>query len=131
MEAFATVAQYEARYGYAEDADILAQVLMDATREIASELDRAGIAYADTDALFSDKLMQACRSMAYRAMGPGASEVPFGATQYSQGAIGMTESFTLGNPYGEVYLSKAERKLLGLDRRKAASVWPYGGASDA
>lgn len=130
MEPFATVEQYEARYGAADDHKALSEVLMDASREIAAELDRAGIGYAEPGESFADRLMQACRSMTYRAMGAGESSVPFGATQYSQGAIGMTESYSLGNPYGEVYLSKAERKLLGLGRQKAACAWPYGGVVD-
>lgn len=131
MEPFATVEQYEARYGAADDRKALAEVLMDATREIAAELDREGISYASPGVELADRLMQACRSMAYRAMGAGETGVPFGATQYSQGAVGMTESYSLGNPYGEVYVSKAERKLLGLDRQKAACVWPYGRIENA
>lgn len=118
MEPFASVAQYEARYGEADDEAALTEVLMDATREISAELRRAGIDFIDPSPEFADSLMQACRSMAYRAIGSGDSPVPAGATQYSQGAGGYTESYTLGNPYGEVYMSKAERRLLGIDRAR-------------
>lgn len=127
MGSFASVAQYEARYGDADDPEALAEVLMDATREIAAELDKAGIAYADPDPGFADRLMQACRSMAYRAMGQSAPDVPFGATQFSEGADGYTQSFSISNPYGEVYMAKSERRLLGLGGAKARCAWPYGG----
>lgn len=127
MEPFATPAQYESRYGDADDPDALAEVLMDATRLVASALDRAGIAYADPSDEFSDRLMQACRSMAHRAIG-GDSEVPIGATQFSEGAGSYTQSFTLGNPYSELYISKAERRLLGLDGARMGFCAP-GGAS--
>lgn len=128
MEPFATHAQYESRYGDVDDPDALAEVLMDATRLVASALDRAGIAYADPSDEFSDRLMQVCRSMAYRAMGCGEPSVPAGATQYSQGAGGYTESYTLGNPYGEVYMSKSERRMLGLDGARIGFSTAEGGA---
>lgn len=127
MAPFASVEEYEARYGDADDPAALAEVLMDATREIRAELDRAGIPWADPDEELAERLMQACRSMAYRAMGSGAPDVPFGARQYSEGADGYTQSVTLANPYGEVYLSKAERRLLGIDAAKAGFASPYGG----
>ena len=129
MVPFASAEDYEARYGDADDPEALAEVLMDATREIAAELDKAGIAYAEPDPGFADRLMQACRSMAYRAVGQSSS-APIGATQYSQGAGGYTESYTFGNPYGEVYMSKAERRLLGLGGAKARCAWPYGGGAE-
>lgn len=128
MGPFASVEEYEARYGDADDPDALAEILMDATREIRAELDRAGIPWADPDEEFAGRLMQACRSMAYRAMGSGDSDVPLGATQFSEGADGYVQSFSLGNPFGEVYLSKAERRLLGIGAAKIGFATPCGGA---
>lgn len=125
MDPFATVAQYEARYGDADDPDALAETLMDATRAIAAELDKASVGYASPGEGFADRLMQACRSAAYRAMGQG--DIPLGATQFSEGADGYTQSVSFRNPYGEVYLSKAERRLLGLDGAKIGFASPYGG----
>ncbi|TNU89045.1 hypothetical protein FIC87_12660 [Eggerthella lenta] len=127
MKPFATPAQYEARYGDVDEPELLAEVLMDATRLVASALGRAGIDYADPSEEFADRLMQACRSMAHRAMG-GDAEIPAGATQFSEGAGSYTQSFTIGNPYGELYVSKAERRLLGLDGARAGFCVP-GGAS--
>lgn len=126
MQPFASTDQYEARYGEVDDPEALEEVLMDATRAICAELDKAGIPYDGPDEGFADRLMQACRSMAYRAMGPDSSEVPLGATQFSQGADGYTQSFTLGNPYGDVYMTKAEKRLLGIGSAKAAFAYPWG-----
>ncbi len=123
MDAFATVEQYEARYGDVDDEDALAEVLADASRIIAAELDRAGIDYSDPSDEFAERLMQACRSMAQRAMGCD-SEVPAGATQFSETAGVYTQSFTIGNPYGDLYLSKAERRLLGLGAARAGFAVP-------
>lgn len=58
----------------------------------------------------------ACR-MVIRALGDGESSgYPIGATQGSRSALGYTESFTIsgGGGTGELYVSKSDRKLLGL-----------------
>ena len=131
MEPFATVEQYQARYGTGDDEAVLLEALMDATRELTAELDRAGKVFDPEDAVFADRLMQACRTMVRRAMGQGASSVPIGANQYSQGAAGFTESYSLANPYGEIYVSKAERRLLGLGGGRIGFAMPAVRASDA
>lgn len=123
MEPFATVEQYEARYGDVDDAGVLGEILMDATREIAAALEQAGIDFSEPTEEFAARLMQVCRSMASRAMGDDG-EIPYGVTQYSQGAGEYTQSFSVGNPYGDVYLSKSERKMLGLGRARASFCIP-------
>ena len=126
MEPFATVGQYEARYGDVDDQDILQEILMEATREIFAARDRAGIDYQEPNETYSDRLMQACRSMAFRAMGQADAELPYGVTQFSEGAGDFSSSLSFRNPYGEVYISKAERHLLGLGAAKAKFVYPGG-----
>lgn len=56
-----------------------------------------------------------CR-MTIRAMDIGAEGLPMGTTQASKGAGGYTESFTIssGGSLGELYLSKGDRRLLGI-----------------
>lgn len=128
---YATVDEYETRYGDVDDREALAEVLMDASRLIESELERAGVSFVgDPGPEWASRLMQACRSVAHRAMSASSQDVPVGATQYSQSAVGYTESYTLGNPYGEVYLGKAERRMLGLDRQRVFSVRPRIGVGD-
>ena len=58
----------------------------------------------------------ACR-MVIRALGDGSSAagVPVGATQASMSALGYTQSWTVsGGAAGELYVSKSDRRLLGL-----------------
>mgnify|MGYP006912489450 CR=1 FL=1 len=75
--------------------------------------------------------MQVCRAVAFRAMTQETqSDIPVGATQYSQGNGTYSESFSMGNPYRDIYLTKAERRMLGIGRGRILFVEP-GGAEDA
>lgn len=65
------------------------------------------------------KKVVSCR-MVIRAMGDGSdSGVPMGATQGSQSALGYSQSWTIGSggSAGELYIGKADRRLLGLGDR--------------
>ena len=50
-----------------------------------------------------------------RAIGTGDSDIPVGATQGSMAALGYSQSWTIGSggSVSELYLSKADKKLLG------------------
>lgn len=65
---------------------------------------------ASTDA----KNVVSCR-MVMRAIAEAEmSGIPMGATQGSMGALGYTESWTIGSgSVGELYLSKIEKQMLG------------------
>ena len=58
-------------------------------------------------------------SMVIRAMGSqGDLTVPTGATQGSASALGYSQSWTFGNgATGELYLSRTEKRLLGVGNR--------------
>ena len=58
-------------------------------------------------------------SMVIRAMGSqGDLAVPTGATQGSASALGYAQSWTFGNgATGELYLSRTEKRLLGVGNR--------------
>lgn len=61
------------------------------------------------------KRLVSCR-MVIRALGDQGSDagIPVGASQGSISALGYSQSWTMGNgSAGELYLSKAEKKLLG------------------
>ncbi len=60
------------------------------------------------------KLVVSCR-MVMRALGDGGlAAVRRGATQGSMGALGYSQSWTIGSgATGELYLGKLEKKLLG------------------
>ena len=123
MEPYASVEEYEARYGKVDDDKLLVELLMDATRLVASELRLAGLP--------TDGEKAADRAVAFRAMTQETqSDIPVGATQYSQGNGTYSESFSMGNPYRDIYLTKAERRMLGIGRGRILFVEP-GGAEDA
>ncbi len=57
-----------------------------------------------------------CRVVA-RAIGDtSSSDIPVGATQGSMSALGYSQSWTIGGngAVGEIYLTKAEKKMLGV-----------------
>ena len=60
-----------------------------------------------------------CRVVA-RAIGDsGTNGIPVGATQGSMSAMGYSQSWTIGNngATGEIYLTRAEKKMLGIGNR--------------
>lgn len=71
---------------------------------------------ADADA--DKKLIVACR-MVIRQLGDGESiGIPIGATQGSMSGLGYSQSWTVSNgSTGEMYLSKLDKKLLGVGNR--------------
>lgn len=61
------------------------------------------------------KALVSCK-MVVRAIGDGGAGagIPIGASQGSLSALGYSQSWTMGSgSVGELYLSKAEKKLLG------------------
>ena len=109
--AYATISDIEARttrtYTTAEKSVLTvmlddAAVLIDAYNE---------------DAANDAKKVVSCR-MVIRAFGDGDSDggYPLGATQGSMTAGGYTQSWTVGSggSSGELYISKVEKKLLGV-----------------
>lgn len=76
------------------------------------------------DASDAIKNVVSCR-IVRRALGSGDSEnamnVPLGATQGTVSALGYSQSWTLGNgSNGELYLSRTEKKMLGVGNRIGA-----------
>ncbi len=69
------------------------------------------------DASDGAKSVVSCR-MAERilAAGSGGAAVPVGATQGTMSALGYSQSWTVGNggSSGELYLSRLDKRLLGL-----------------
>lgn len=106
---YATVTDVEARMTRslsAEEKAVCATLLDDA----AVLIDSYGSS-ADDNA----KKLVSCR-MVIRALGDGSSDVPYGATQGSMSALGYSQSWTIGagGGVGEVYISKTEKRILGV-----------------
>ena len=64
------------------------------------------------------KKVVSCR-MVQRSLGSGDESIPIGATQGSMSALGYSQSWTVGSggTVGELYLSRQDRRLLGLGDR--------------
>ena len=107
--AYATVSDIEARLGreMTETEEDVCSVLLD---DAAVIIDAVAL-NASADA----KKVVSCR-MVLRTVGAEAQTgVPVGATQGSMTALGYTQSWTIsgGGSSGELYLSKADRRILG------------------
>ena len=113
MEPFATVTQYEARFGSVSDEGILAECLKYASAAIRVRLDRAGIDYQTPTEDFAERLSMVCCTVANRIM-PSGSDFPVGMTQASMTAVGFTESLSFTPTYGTPKLLPSELDLLGI-----------------
>lgn len=110
--AYATVTDVEAR---------LAQALSEEQQNICSALlDDAAVIIDvyNADAAADIKKIVSC-DMVKRAIGDSNSVgVPVGASQGSMSAMGYSQSWTMtGGSTGELYLSKQEKKMLGLSNK--------------
>ncbi len=110
---------------YAEVADVKSRMTreLSAAEETMCEtlLEDAAVLIdaSGTSASPEAKKMVSCR-MVIRALGDGADTgIPIGASQGSASALGYSQSWTIssGGGAGELYLSKAERKLLGIGNK--------------
>jgi hypothetical protein len=130
---FATAEQYRAVYDTKAADERLDAFLAKASRRMAAAMDAEGVGYDEPTEDFAAVLSDVCCDVTHRALGEDGATgttLPFGATQYSQGAGDYTESYTLSNPYGDMFLTKAERELLGLGRQVVGSVTPLVGDED-
>lgn len=108
MSAYASLEDIQAR---------ITRTLSDAEETVcAALLDDAGLMIDSLNSEASEdaKKIVSCR-MVIRALGDGTSSgVPVGASQGSISALGYSQSWTIGGgSTGELYLTRAEKKLLG------------------
>ena len=117
---FASIDDYERKYGVVEDSLALQEWLDDATNYLTKLL---GESVDQECASQSRTLMTVCRDMTHRAY---ASVAPgCGVTSYSQGANGFTESVSFGNATGDFYLTKWEKLALGIGDQQVGWYDPY------
>ena len=109
---------------YAEVSDIQARMTRTLTQDEASVCealldDAAIIIDAYNEDASSDAKNVVSVKMVSRAISDGSSGVPMGATQGSMSALGYSQSWTIGSngSTGELYLSKLEKKLLGVGNK--------------
>ena len=114
---YATVTDYQARYGDVEDLVMLQECLDDCSAVIDAELDRRGIDYTSPSESFADRLRRVCRSMANRIMPSGGTDIPVGITQMSLTTGPYNRQFTFTGGYGTPKLLDSERRMLGICAR--------------
>lgn len=120
MFPFAFVSDLEARWRPLSDEEkVSAGVLIeDASQIILDEVPAAADAPEMT-------LRRVVCAMVKRAM---ASPVDFGVTSVQQGAGPYQQTTQFANPTGDLYLTKAERRVLGGSKQRAFSIDLIGGA---
>lgn len=130
---FADIDDYQKRYGEYDDPATLTEILQDASRKIAAKLDKHHIDYSDPDDDYADRLMQVCRDMTYRAISAqqsaqfGGVDIPLGVQQMSTSVNGFATQFgwqggDASAGFGDLYITKSERELLGLTRRRVGFI---------
>ena len=124
MDPFASVEDYEARYGAADDEARIQVLLSDASAFIAS---LPGFSQP-TDEAGTANLVRVTCAVVNRSMSAGDWA---GFSNVSQSADGLSASATLYNPSGDFFLTKAEKTALGIGRSRMGATYPYacGGAS--
>ncbi|HJA28461.1 MAG TPA: phage Gp19/Gp15/Gp42 family protein [Candidatus Olsenella pullicola] len=120
MTPFADVADYEARYGEVEDEARVSALLQDATNIIASQ---PGFELRDGDDTFIGVLETVACAMVHRSLMSGAYA---GLSNVSQGAGGYTASVAVYNPGGDLYLTRNEKRALGIGCGRIGQTDPYG-----
>ena len=118
MTPFATVADYEARYDKVDDEERIEALLQDATNIIASQ---PGFSTCDRDETWCGVLETVTCAMVHRSM---MSVAYAGLSNVSQGAGGYTASVAVYNPGGDLYLTRNERRALGIGGARIGSVAP-------
>ena len=114
MESYATSEEYLKRYPD-DGHDGLQTLLEDATAYIAGYLRNSGIEPDVEDEVTARNLLNVTCEVVHRRL-----SVPIdmlGIKQYSQTAGPFTQSGTLANPSEEMYLTSAEKRLLGIAGR--------------
>lgn len=136
MDAFATITDYESRYGEFDDSERLETLLGDASAYIAAQ---PGFLLLTEDderyALQQANLVRVTCSVVHRSLLSGDLA---GLNSYSEGGVGYTASVNVYNPSGDFYLTKAEKQALGIHGSMVGTipaaihapcgevVWPCG-----
>lgn len=118
--AYAEVSDIETRWrDLSTDEESRATALLDDASAMLAEL----VDIHDGDEQQAELLKIVCCSMVIRAM--SASEYDaFGASQMSMTAGPYTQQFTYSNPSGDMYLTKMEKRLLGITSSYITSIRP-------
>ena len=126
MTAFATVSDIEARWStLSTDETTRATTLLDDATAMLSALVEVRGGDHEQEAL----LKSVCCSMVIRAMSATESD-SFGASSMSMTAGSYSQSWSYANPSGDMYLTKFEKRLLGIATGYIGSIEPKIGGGD-
>lgn len=120
IEPFATVEDYENRYGEVDDRSRIETLLSDATAYISSQ---PGFALRDGDEIQVANLTRVTCAVVHRSLSAGDFA---GLSSVSQGAGGYTATVNVYNPGEDFYLTKAEKRTLGIGGGRIGMTDPYG-----
>lgn len=132
MEPFATTFDLAARWRtlMPTEESRAEALLLDATAYLTERLASAGVEIVAGDEVQTANLKAVCCSMVQRVM--AVSEDSAGISQSSQTAGPFSQSNSYANPGGDMYLTSAEQRKIGIKRQRAFAVRPkIGGADDA
>ena len=124
MTPFATVEDYEARYGAVEDEPRLAVMLGDASLYIAAQ---PGFALRGGDEEQAAMLTAVTCAVVHRSLSSGEYA---GFSSVSQGGDGYSASASIYNPGGDYFLTKQERRALGIGGGRVGMTDPCGRGAD-
>lgn len=118
--AFADVSDLESRWReLSTDEAARATVLLDDASAMLSAL----VEVDSSDAGQAELLKMVCCDMVIRAMSATAADT-FGVSQTSMTAGPYTQSFSYSNPSGDMYLTKLEKRLLGITTSYIGTIRP-------
>jgi hypothetical protein len=119
MEAFATVGDLESRWRVMDPSEKAraSVLLMDAAAIISAALEQSGVKIAEDNETQAANLVRVSCAMVQRAMAQGDGE-----QEHAWGG-----NLVL-NPSGDLYLSKADKRSLGIGRMRIGFASPFGGA---
>ena len=124
--AYAEVSDLEARWReLSEDEQARAEVLLE---DASAVLD--ALVHVTGECKQADLLKMVCCNMVMRTMTSGEADA-FGVTQQAITAGPYTQSWTFSNPNGDFFLTRLERRLLGITKGYIGSIRPMiGGRHD-
>ena len=118
--AFADVSDLESRWReLSTDEEARANVLLGDASAMLSAL----VKVDSSDYEQSELLKMVCCDMVIRAMSSTAADT-FGVSQTSMTAGPYTQSFSYSNPSGDMYLTKLEKRLLGISTSYIGTIRP-------
>lgn len=119
--AFAAVSDIEARWRTLEtdEATRATTLLDDASAMLAALIPDLDVA----DSAYFELLRVVCCNMVIRAMSATESD-SYGASNMSMIAGPYQQSWTYSNPTGDMYLTKMEKKMLGITSSYVGTIRP-------